>query len=726
MSVRSGRSRLLFGVLAATILVATTMMVVAAPAHAAITPTSTPSDLASAIAGPSVTPTGSAFETVPGTGTPNGVGDSALAGFPTNGTTFGILTSGDVNLADDPNTLENSGANLGSSARGAFDVSILKVDLTVPSGPNCLRVDFRFLSEEYPEFVSSEFNDGFVAELDPSGPSHWAVSGSTISAPSNFAFDSNGDVISINNSGVVSMTAEQASGTTYDGATPQLVAQTPIDQGAHSVYFSIFDSGDNDYDSAVFLDNLSLGTETVDGCEEGVISDVEADLSITKTMDAALLNTFVLTAHNAGPDTAAAVSISDVLDIQLETAQVCHVTETETCNNFPAGYDNFGGTIDVGTLSNGATEAFKIRVDTDLSLRDGPLSIPNTATIASDEAPDPNTENNTNSLNVIVATVPDPPQINALAPANGRAALNFIQTDDGVGSRDGGSAITEYRVLAETVSPSGSDCPSVLSSPSVALTVGPTPNAADGSFSYFVPSLANFTKYCLAVVGVNAVGSSDQSNVEDVIPTDQADANFVPAAGNLTLTVNPAGASATKTTKTTYTLTGSAGDAGNIVTLAVVSQPGGFCFANIDGGFCLGGKIVHSEPGEGDDIHLEIDQIDTTVSTTRTGALRHVCFTFPCAGSTDPYFVYQDAAPAVLPASCAVDGIYVIGSSFKDGLTAGQALTHGIPCAVPAWSKAMLANRVLKVQELNTKNDPKGNNDIQFQVWIAGDPKRGP
>src|SRR4249919_374395 len=326
---------------------------------------------------------------------------------------------------------------------------------------------------------------------------------------------------------------------------------------------------------------------------------------------------------------------------------------------------------------------------------------------------------------IISFAVPDPPHINALAPANGKAALNFIQTDDGEGSPDGGSPITEYRVLAQTVSPSASPCPEVLSSPSVVLTVGPTPNAADGSFSYLVPNLTNFTKYCLAVVGVNAVGSSAQSNVEGVIPTDQADATFVPAAGNITLAINPAGASATKTTKTTYTLVGSPDDTGNIVTLAVVPQPGGFsCFATVDAGVCPGGKIVHSEPGQGNDIHLEIDQIDTTVSTTRTGTLRHVCFAYPCATNTDPYFVYQDAPPAVLGPECAVNGVYVIGSSFTAGLNATRAATYGIQCAVPPWSKAQLANRVLKGLELNKSNGPQGNNDLQFQVWVAGDPKR--
>lgn len=481
-------------------------------------------------------------------------------------------------------------------------------------------------------------------------------------------------------------------------------------------------------DSSLVLARYSNPDQPNDGNPAIINFAPAADLSITKTMDAAL-NTFVLTAQNAGPDAATAVAISDVLDEQLQTAEVCHVvTGTETCGNFPTGYDDFGGVIDVGTLSSGATEVFKIRVDTDLSLRDGPLSVPNAATIASGEVSDPDTDNNSASLDVSVATVPDPPLINALAPANARAAINFSQTDDAAGDPDGGSAITEYRVLAETVSPSETPCPSVLSSPSVALTVGPTPNAADGSFSYFVPGLTNFTKYCLAVVAVNALGSSDQSNVEDVIPTDQADANFVPAAGNLTLTVNPAGPSATNTTKTTYTLAGSAADAGNIVTLAVIPQPppGEFsCFATVDAGLCPGGKIVHSEPGLGNDIHLEIDHIGATVSTRRTGTLRHVCFAYPCSSSTDPYFVYQDAPPAVLGPGCAVNGVYVIGSSFSAGLNASQATTYGIPCLVPAWTKSMLANRVQKVLELNNKT-PSGNNGVQFQVWIAGDPKRGP
>ena len=49
----------------------------------------------------------------------------------------------------------------GGNVRGDtdLDVSILKVDVTVPAGANCLTFNFKFLSEEYPVYVGSSFND---------------------------------------------------------------------------------------------------------------------------------------------------------------------------------------------------------------------------------------------------------------------------------------------------------------------------------------------------------------------------------------------------------------------------------------------------------------------------------------------------------------------------------------------------------------------------------------
>ena len=76
------------------------------------------------------------------------------------------------------------------------------------------------------------------------------------------------------------MTAAEAAGTVYDGATQPLVAQTPITAGSHSVYFSIFDAGDQVYDSAVFLDNLFLGTESGGQCQPGAKPNLALSLSV--------------------------------------------------------------------------------------------------------------------------------------------------------------------------------------------------------------------------------------------------------------------------------------------------------------------------------------------------------------------------------------------------------------------------------------------------------------
>jgi hypothetical protein len=250
----------------------------AAPALATITTTRTPSTIASAIVADTSTISGSSFQEIAPTGDlgeePHAVSDSALGGFATNGGTYGILTNGDATLADDPNGSGSDGVDLfgdnGDVVRGDndFDVSVLKVDLNVPAGVNCMTVDFRFLSEEFPEFVGDTVNDAFVAELDTS---NWSTDATTavVTAPNNFAFDPNHNPITINAAGVTSMTAAYADGTTYDGATPLLNASTPIAPGPHSLYLSIFDQGDGIYDSAVFLDNVRFRNLPAGSCVAG-------------------------------------------------------------------------------------------------------------------------------------------------------------------------------------------------------------------------------------------------------------------------------------------------------------------------------------------------------------------------------------------------------------------------------------------------------------------------
>lgn len=226
--------------------------------------------VAEALSDPGLSVTGATYLTAPPDGGSAGVADSAVAGFPTAGPTFGVLSSGTVSTIEAPGTFSSTSLG-GENVRGNtdLDVTVLQVDLTVPTGANCLSFDFRFLSEEYPVFVGSTVNDGFVAELDSST---WTTEDNTILAPDNFAFDGDGNVVSINSTGVGGMSAAAGAGTAFDGAfdetglidtnggaTSRLAASTPITPGAHSVFLSIFDQGDRIYDSAVFVDNMRVG-----------------------------------------------------------------------------------------------------------------------------------------------------------------------------------------------------------------------------------------------------------------------------------------------------------------------------------------------------------------------------------------------------------------------------------------------------------------------------------
>jgi hypothetical protein len=251
------KGRLVTGAAAVIALVSSTL-IVGTPAFAGVS-SADAATLAAALSAPGGPVTAASFATVPG-GTPNGVGDAPLAGFPTDGSTFAILTTGDVNsaLLAPPSHAPGTTTELGGApVRGDtdHDVTILKVDFTVATGMNCLTFDFRFLSEEYPEFLNTEFNDAFIAELDTSD---WSTAGSAINAPHNFAFDPANQPISIDAAGNTSMVAGPDD-TTYDGATPVLSAAAAVTPGAHSLYLSIFDQGDERFDSAVLVDNLVVG-----------------------------------------------------------------------------------------------------------------------------------------------------------------------------------------------------------------------------------------------------------------------------------------------------------------------------------------------------------------------------------------------------------------------------------------------------------------------------------
>jgi hypothetical protein len=150
-------------------------------------------------------------------------------------------------------------------------VTIFRFNLQVPRGRNCLSFRFRFLTEEFPEFVNQEFNDGFIAEIDETTWGTSSFQSPRISAPRNFAFDSRGNFITVNGAGDSTVTAANARGTTYDGATRILRASTRVPSGRHRLYLSLFDQGDREWDSAVFVDRMTFSRRV--NCRSGVVVD---------------------------------------------------------------------------------------------------------------------------------------------------------------------------------------------------------------------------------------------------------------------------------------------------------------------------------------------------------------------------------------------------------------------------------------------------------------------
>ena len=188
--------------------------------------------------------------------------DSA-AEFPQKGDSYLTLSSGCAEAALDPDDSGSFSCDLGglTGPGGATDMVQMELELNVPERATSVLFDFKYLSEEFPEFVGSGFNDGFVVEV---GESTFTVDGSELEAPDNVAFDDKGNPITVNT--VFGVSEDESSGTTYDGGTDKLTTSVPVPNGSSTVtlVFSIFDVSDEIYDSTVFLDNVRFQKQNVE------------------------------------------------------------------------------------------------------------------------------------------------------------------------------------------------------------------------------------------------------------------------------------------------------------------------------------------------------------------------------------------------------------------------------------------------------------------------------
>ena len=261
---------------------------------------------------------------------------TAVGGFPTEGSSFAVLSTGQTSEVFGDQDDFRSTILDGLDTSQGNDLVQYTLVLNVPDGAEAVGFDWKFYSEEYPEFVGSPFNDAFLVEM---GTSNYVLAmppASTITAPNNVAFDSNGDLISINTSGATAVTAEDAAGTAYDGASPTLATCAPVPNDASTVtlIFSAFDMGDSIYDTTVFVDNIHFENTCGGGpttkkasnidCTVPSIAAVNSNLDVSSTLtDATSLAaisgaTIEWSISPSGPTTSSVTNPSGVSEASLD------------------------------------------------------------------------------------------------------------------------------------------------------------------------------------------------------------------------------------------------------------------------------------------------------------------------------------------------------------------------------------------------------------------------
>ena len=200
------------------------------------------------------------------------VSSTPLLGMPTAGSSsFVLFSSGDAPLNLIPTSGQNTTGFVNAAGTDAHafsvndinDLTVLRVHIEVPSGANCLAMNVRFLSQEWPQYLG-QYNDGFMVELDRND---WVsidpAAGGGFDAPGNFVFDAQGNPLSVNSTGSFGFDPANAAGTGFlanndadGGGSELLTAATPVTAGGHDLYFSIFDQGDHGWDSGAMVDNL--------------------------------------------------------------------------------------------------------------------------------------------------------------------------------------------------------------------------------------------------------------------------------------------------------------------------------------------------------------------------------------------------------------------------------------------------------------------------------------
>jgi hypothetical protein len=162
-----------------------------------------------------------------------------------------------------------------------YDSAGLRLTIKTPKDARSFKFDFNFYTYEYPDYICTQFNDFFVALIDP--VPEGLMDG-------NISFDEQGNNISVNAGFLQVCNACSVNGKTFDcplgygeiagtgfetntntdecgiqgsAATSWLVTTAPIDNPGEEItlHFAVWDSADGWLDSTVLIDNLSFEVE---------------------------------------------------------------------------------------------------------------------------------------------------------------------------------------------------------------------------------------------------------------------------------------------------------------------------------------------------------------------------------------------------------------------------------------------------------------------------------
>lgn len=221
-------------------------------------------------------------------GTSTYVGDTNQSGFFTDGIASGIgiengiiLSTGNAYDAPGPNNLDDMSVSTNSGGDAALDALVsgttndtasLTFDFVSTGGD--LFFNFVFASEEYNEFVNSEFNDVFAFFVDgvniATAPDGQAVSINTVNCGNPFS-GAGPNCSSYNNNDISD--GGPFFDLAYDGFTDVFTASIlGLSAGSHTMKFAIADTGDSSLDSAVFIEGGTFSDTSTSVPEPGSLA----------------------------------------------------------------------------------------------------------------------------------------------------------------------------------------------------------------------------------------------------------------------------------------------------------------------------------------------------------------------------------------------------------------------------------------------------------------------